>query len=50
MRFFIAALFGLISAIVGTWFAFFNPGIGAVLSVSIIGAGVIYFLAKGKDD
>ena len=28
MRFFIAALFGLISAIVGTWFAFFNPGMG----------------------
>ena len=49
MRIFIAALIGLVSAIVGTWFAFFNPGIGVVMSVSIIGAGVIYFLAKEKD-
>lgn len=37
------------SAIVGTWFAFFNPGIGVVMSVSIIGAAIIYLLSKGKD-
>ena len=36
MRIVIAVLIGLVSAIVGTWFAFFNPGIGVVMSVSII--------------
>lgn len=45
----IAVLIGLVSAIVGTWFAFFNPGIGVVMSVSIIGAAIIYLLSKGKD-
>lgn len=28
---------------------FFNPGIGAVVSISIIGSGVIYFVSQ-KDD
>ena len=49
MRIVIAVLIGLVSAIVGTWFAFFNPGIGVVMSVSIIGAAIIYLLSKGKD-
>lgn len=48
MRIVIAVLIGLVSAIVGTWFAFFNPGIGVVMSVSIIGAAIIYLLSKGK--
>lgn len=34
----------LLSSFFGTWLAFFNPGIGAAASVSIIGAFVIYFL------
>lgn len=49
MRIVIAVLIGLVSAIVGTWFVFFNPGIGVVMSVSIIGAAIIYLLSKGKD-
>ena len=49
MKIVIAVLFGLISAIVGTMCAFFNPGIGVVMSVSIIGAAIIYLLSKGKD-
>ena len=49
MRIVIAVLIGLVSAIVGTWFAFFNPGIGVVMSVSIIGAAIIYLLSNGKD-
>lgn len=49
MRIVIAVLIGLVSAIVGTWFAFFNPRIGVVMSVSIIGAAIIYLLSKGKD-
>lgn len=49
MRIVIAVLIGLVSAIVGTWFDFFNPGIGVVMSVSIIGAAIIYLLSKGKD-
>lgn len=49
MKKIIAVLIGLVSAIVGTWFAFFNPGIGVVMSVSIIGAAIIYLLSNGKD-
>ena len=45
----IAVLFGLISAAVGIWFSFFNPGMGPVMSVSIMGAGIIYALLQKKD-
>ena len=48
MRIVIAVLIGLVSAIVGTWFAFFNPGIGVVMSVSIIGSGYYIFTIKRK--
>lgn len=50
MRIVIAVLFGLISAAVGIWFSFFNPGMGQVMSISIIGAGIIYFLSKKKGE
>ena len=50
MRIVIAVLFGLISAAVGIWFSFFNPGMGSVMSISIIGAGIIYFLSKKKGE
>lgn len=50
MRIVIAVLFGLISAAVGIWFSFFNPGMGPVMSISIIGAGIIYFLSKKKGE
>lgn len=46
---FIAILFGLISAAVGIWFSFFNPGMGPVMSISIMGAGIIYALLQKKD-
>ncbi len=49
MKIFIAVLFGLISAAVGIWFSFFNPGMGPVMSISIIGAGIIYALWQKKD-
>ena len=49
MRVVISVLFGIISAIAGTACAFFNPGIGAVVSISIIGSGGIYFVSQ-KDD
>ena len=50
MKIFIAVLFGLISAAVGIWFSFFNPGMGPVMSISIIGAGIIYALWQKKDN
>ena len=50
MKVFIAVLFGLISAAVGIGFSFFNPGMGPVMSISIIGAGIIYFLSKKKGE
>lgn len=50
MKIVIAVLFGLISAIVGTMCAFFNPGIGVVMSISIIGAGIIYFIEKKEKE
>ena len=46
---FIAILFGLISAAVGIWFSFFNPGMGPVMSISVMGAGIIYALLQKKD-
>lgn len=46
MKIIIAVLFGLVSAIVGTMCAFFNSGIGVVMSISIIGTGIIYFVEK----
>lgn len=49
MKVFIAVLFGLISAAVGIGFSFFNPGMGPVMSISIIGAGIIYALWQKKD-
>ena len=42
MRVLISVLFGIVSVIAGTMCAFFNPGIGVVVSISIIGAGIIY--------
>lgn len=36
-----ALLYGIISFAVGTALAFFNPGIGVVAAVSIIGVGII---------
>ncbi|WP_155245058.1 hypothetical protein [Enterocloster clostridioformis] len=49
MKLFVAVLLGLISAAVGIWFSFFNPGMGPVMSISIIGAGIIYVLSQKKD-
>lgn len=49
MKVFVAVLFGLISAGVGIGFSFFNPGMGPVMSISIIGAGIIYALWQKKD-
>ena len=48
MRIVIAVLFGLISAAVGIWFSFFNPGMGPVMSISIIG-GRNYILPLKKE-
>lgn len=48
MKVFIAVLFGSISAAVGIGFSFFNPGMGPVMSISIIGAGIIYFIQTKK--
>ncbi len=41
-----AICYGLLSAAVGTWVAFFDEGIGIVLAVSIIGVGIISELNK----
>lgn len=47
---FIAILFGLISAAVGIWFSFFNPGMGPVMSVGIMGPELYMLYRKRKID
>ena len=48
MRIVIAVLIGLVSAIVGTWFAFFNPGIGVVMSVTLLERLLYIYYQKEK--
>ncbi len=38
----ISTLAFILSAGLGIWFSFFNPGIGIVTAISIIGAIIIY--------
>ena len=44
-----AICFGVLSGIAGFFAAIFNPGFGAVASISIIGIGIISSLEKKGD-
>ncbi|MGL5254057.1 MAG: hypothetical protein ACRC9L_03470 [Brevinema sp.] len=37
-----AMVYGFISLIVGGTLAFFNPGMGIVVAISIVGVGIIH--------